>query len=118
MDSKNQEQKKPPHTIDQLFIMYSKFQNIRQDIDGKTITLRQIDKWFRQAKLFDKTNPNQLTTTDTGVQFFKFKKKHLTLDEFQKFLEDLCETKEIDLEEVKDKLLFSGVPGKAAGATD
>lgn len=115
MDSRNQEQKKPPHTMEQLFVLYSKFQNIRPDVDGKSITLRQIDKWFRQAKLFEKT---KLTTTDTGVQFFKFKKKQLTLNEFQKFLEELCETKEMDLEELKDKLLFSGVPGKAAGTME
>lgn len=112
---KVQEKKKPGHTIEQLFVLYAKFHNIRPDADGKTISLRQIDKWFRQAKLFDKT---KLTTTDTGVHFFKFKKKALTPADFYKFLEDLCESKEMDLEEVKDKLVVCGVPGKAAMATD
>lgn len=33
------------------------------------ITLRQLDKWLDQAEILDM---NKITTTDTGMLFFKF----------------------------------------------
>lgn len=53
--------------LDQQFINFAKFGDTKAD--GKTITLTQIDKWFKQAPVFDK----KLTTTDTGIAFNKFK---------------------------------------------
>lgn len=36
---------------------------------GPTIALSQIDKWFKQAKVFNK----KFSTTDTGICFGKLK---------------------------------------------
>lgn len=49
------------------FKAYSQFGDSQSD--GKTITLKNSDKWMKEAKLFTKT----FTTTDTGIAFSKFK---------------------------------------------
>lgn len=53
--------------LEQQFINFSKFGDTKSD--GTTITLTLIDKWFKQAQIFDK----KITTTDTGITFNKFK---------------------------------------------
>ena len=57
-------------SLDEQFGLFSKFGDTKSD--GKTITLTQIDKWFKQAAIFDK----KLTTTDTAIAFNKFKYNH------------------------------------------
>lgn len=51
-----------------LFTNYAKFGEGGKS-DGTTITLKNADKWMKQAKVFTKS----LTTTDTGICFSKFK---------------------------------------------
>lgn len=55
-------------TLEQQFILFSKFGDTKSD--GKTITLTQCDKWMKQAKIID---GKKVTTTDTGICFNKFK---------------------------------------------
>lgn len=55
-------------TLEQQFILFSKFGDTKSD--GKTITLTQCDKWMKQAKIID---GKKITTTDTGICFNKFK---------------------------------------------
>ncbi|KAJ8915061.1 hypothetical protein NQ315_014316 [Exocentrus adspersus] len=74
---------------------------------GKMITLTQIDKWFKQADIFNK----ELTMTDTGLTFIKFKVRAIPYHDFLKFLEDLANQKDIPVEQLKEKLQTCGVPG-------
>ncbi|XP_030749203.1 TPPP family protein CG45057-like [Sitophilus oryzae] len=91
--------------LDQQFINFAKFGDTKAD--GKTITLTQIDKWFKQAQVFDK----KLTQTDTGITFNKFKSKTINFQNFNAFIEDLAGQKKMTPDEIKDKLMECGPPG-------
>ncbi|KAF7268955.1 hypothetical protein GWI33_017984 [Rhynchophorus ferrugineus] len=91
--------------LDQQFVNFAKFGDTKAD--GKTITLTQIDKWFKQAQVFDK----KLTTTDTGIAFNKFKSKTINLTNFLGFIEDLAGQKNIPADDIKEKLMNCGPPG-------
>lgn len=54
--------------LEQQFANFSRFEDDRSD--GKTITLTNVDKWLKQAKLLD---GRKITNTDTGVCFNKMK---------------------------------------------
>ena len=56
-----------PQNFKDIFIQFAKFGDAKSD--GKNITLKNADKWLKQANCFTKT----LTTTDTGISFAKFK---------------------------------------------
>ncbi|XP_050075488.1 tubulin polymerization-promoting protein homolog isoform X2 [Anopheles maculipalpis] len=87
------------------FRAFSKFGDTKSD--GKHLTLSQSDKWMKQAKVIDK----KITTTDTGIHFKKLKSMKLTLDDYNKFLEDLAKTKKVELDEIKNKMANCGAPG-------
>lgn len=91
--------------LDQQFANFAKFGDTKSD--GKTITLTQIDKWFKQAQVIDK----KLTTTDTGICFNKFRSKTITYNDFMAFIEDLAKQKNIQVETMKEKLQSCGLPG-------
>ncbi|XP_050294349.1 tubulin polymerization-promoting protein homolog [Anthonomus grandis grandis] len=97
--------------LDQQFINFAKFGDTKAD--GKTITLTQIDKWFKQAQVFDK----KLTTTDTGIAFNKFKSKTITFQNFIAFIEDLAGQKKIEPDQIKQKLMDCGPPGMNKATT-
>nr|CAH7766663.1 unnamed protein product [Callosobruchus chinensis] len=93
-------------SLEDQFVLFSKFGDTKAD--GKTITLTQIDKWFKQASIFDK----RLTTTDTAISFGKLKSKTITCKDFCSFIDDLANQKKIPADEIKDKLVVScGQPG-------
>uniref|UniRef100_A0A182Y2C4 Uncharacterized protein n=1 Tax=Anopheles stephensi TaxID=30069 RepID=A0A182Y2C4_ANOST len=71
------------------FRAFSKFGDTKSD--GKHLTLSQSDKWMKQAK--------------------KLKSMKLTLDDYNKFLEDLAKTKKVELDEIKTKMANCGAPG-------
>ncbi|CAG9858571.1 unnamed protein product [Phyllotreta striolata] len=75
--------------------------------EGKAITLRQIDFWFDQAKLFD----TRLTKTDTGLAYIEFKSGNISYPQFLTFLDNVAQSKEIDVEVMKNKLMMCGLPG-------
>ncbi|XP_052892475.1 tubulin polymerization-promoting protein homolog [Anopheles moucheti] len=87
------------------FKAFSKFGDTKSD--GKHLTLSQSDKWMKQAKVIDK----KITTTDTGIHFKKLKSMKLTLEDYNKFLEDLAKTKKVELDEIKNKMANCGAPG-------
>lgn len=96
--------------LDQQFVNFAKYGDSAK-IDGKTIMLSQIDKWFIQANIIDR----KLTLTDTGLTFSKFKTRAIPYQDFLKFLEDLAEQKDIPMEQLKEKLQTCGVPGTGKG---
>lgn len=105
--------------LETQFVNFSKFGDTRSD--GKTITLTQIDKWFKQAQVIDK----KLTATDTGICFNKFKSRTITYNDFLVFIDDLAKQKNIHLDIIKEKLQMCGLPGTnkttepaKTGATD
>ncbi|XP_064541047.1 tubulin polymerization-promoting protein homolog isoform X2 [Drosophila montana] len=113
------EETAPKVSFSDQFKAFSKFGDTKSD--GKLITLSQSDKWMKQAKVFDK----QITTTDTGIHFKKFKAMKITLADYNKFLEDLAKTKKVELAQIKQKMAGCGAPGvlsvsagKAAAAVD
>ncbi|XP_044749307.1 tubulin polymerization-promoting protein homolog [Coccinella septempunctata] len=87
------------------FAAFSKFGDSKSD--GKNITLTQIDKWLKQAQVFDK----KLTTTDTGIEFGKLKAKVIDFKTFNQFLDSLAKAKSIPVDEIKNKLVNCGAPG-------
>ncbi|XP_063700893.1 tubulin polymerization-promoting protein homolog [Culicoides brevitarsis] len=97
------------HSLKELFEAYSKFGDPKSD--GKSITLSNSDKWFKQAKVFDK----KLTTVDTGICFKKMKKKAIDFKSFNEYLEDVVKGKDITAADLKAKLTAAGPP--AANAT-
>lgn len=99
------EETAPKVTFSDQFKAFSKFGDTKSD--GRQITLSQSDKWMKQAKVFDK----QITTTDTGIHFKKFKAMKITLPDYNKFLEDLAKTKKVELATIKQKMASCGAPG-------
>ncbi|KAL7733495.1 hypothetical protein ACLKA6_004965 [Drosophila palustris] len=113
------EETAPKVTFSDQFKAFSKFGDTKSD--GKLITLSQSDKWMKQAKVIDK----QITTTDTGIHFKKFKAMKIPLADYNKFLDDLAKTKKVELATIKQKMAGCGAPGvlsvsagKAAAAVD
>lgn len=95
----------PKVTFTDQFKAFSKFGDTKSD--GKLITLSQSDKWMKQAKVIDK----QITTTDTGIHFKKFKAMKISLADYNKFLDDLAKTKKVELAQIKQKMAGCGAPG-------
>ncbi|XP_026669982.1 uncharacterized protein LOC108625721 [Ceratina calcarata] len=74
------------------------------------LPLSQSDKWLISARILDMVT---LTTTDTGLAFFKFRKRALSFDEYMAYLKELAESKSLDLEEMQFKMQICGKPKKA-----
>lgn len=87
------------------FTAFAKFGDTKSD--GKQITLSQSDKWMKQAKVIDK----QITTTDTGIHFKKFKSLKIGFADYKKFLEDLSKTRNVPMGDIVSKLSNCGAPG-------
>lgn len=100
------QQHKPTPGFRQQFQQFSKFGDTKSD--GSHITLSQADKWMKQAKVVD---GKHLTTTDTGIAFKKLKQQKINFKEFETFLEQLSASKNMDVEEIKVKLVNCGAPG-------
>lgn len=71
------------------------------------LPLSQSDKWLSTAGILDM---KKLTTTDTGLCFFKFKKRAISFEEYLSYLQDLATTKNLDLEAMKLKMQTSRKP--------
>ena len=65
------------------------------------LPLSQRDDWPRKAAILDSRN---VTTTDTGLLLFKFRKRAINYEQFLQYIRELAETKDLDLDEVKEKL--------------
>lgn len=53
---------------------------------------------------------SHVTTTEAFLCFFQFRKRAISYDEFQIFLADLAETKNLNLDLVKRKMQTCGKP--------
>jgi len=96
---------KPP-TLREQFRAFSKFGD--KTSEGKSLSLSQSDKWMKQAKVID---GKTLSTTDTAIQFKKFKQVKLTFPEYDKYLTELAKNKNADLAAMKEKMRNCGTPG-------
>ncbi|XP_022125790.1 tubulin polymerization-promoting protein homolog [Pieris rapae] len=94
-------------TLEGQFYEFSRLLDNKRD--GTTITLYRSDFWMRQAKLLD---DRKLTMTDTGILFNKFSKTELDWDEWNQFLDEVCELKQFDEEKVRETLTNCGLPGQ------
>lgn len=99
--------------LKEQFEAYGKFGD--KAADGKTIKLSQSDKWFKQAKVID---GKTITTTDTGIAFRKISKNSpkLTFSDWNKYLDEITNNKNLDANSIKAKLVECGKPG-FTGAT-
>ncbi|XP_049297197.1 uncharacterized protein LOC125771050 [Anopheles funestus] len=100
---------KPP-TLASMFTLFAKYRPTLNSFqgDGKRILLSQSDCWMQQAGLI---GSKHFTLTQTGLTFFEFRKSTLDYEEYLQFLTMLCNEKQVDVEEVKDKLTNCGPPG-------
>lgn len=94
--------------LKEQFEAFAKFGD--KSADGKTIKLSQSDKWFKQAKVID---PKKITTTDTGIAFRKISKNSpkLSFVDWNKYLDEIAKSKNIDCNEIKGQLVDCGKPG-------
>ncbi|CAG0920661.1 unnamed protein product [Notodromas monacha] len=92
-------------TLESQFKAFSKFGDHKSD--GKLITLSNSDKWMKQAGVIDK----KITTTDTAIQFKKFKAMKINCADYKKFLEALATSKKVELEPIIERLKTCGLPG-------
>lgn len=82
--------------------------SFEQNVD--LLPLSQSDKWLISARILDMVT---LTNTDTGLAFFKFRKRALTFEEYLSYLKMLAESKNLNFEEMKYKMQICGKPKKA-----
>lgn len=75
--------------------------------------LSQSDRWLISARILDMIT---ITTTDTGLAFFKFRKRALSYEEYLMYLNNLAETHNLNLETIKHKMQMCGKPKQTASA--
>ncbi|KAI5636997.1 p25-alpha domain-containing protein [Phthorimaea operculella] len=98
-------------TLESQFKEFAK--KMDTDRDGTTINLSNSDFWLRQSKILE---DRELTMTDTGKMFFeKFSTRtEINFEEWVTYLEGLCASKNMDVEQVKMRLTTCGLPGEAS----
>ncbi|XP_076221055.1 tubulin polymerization-promoting protein homolog [Nomia melanderi] len=97
--------------LQDIFKAYCEMDPISSEYNLQLLPLTQSDKWLISARILDMVT---LTTTNTGLAFFKFRKRALSYEEYLLYLEDLAKIGNLDFEELKKKLQASGMPRKAA----
>ncbi|GAB6020380.1 hypothetical protein CHUAL_003088 [Chamberlinius hualienensis] len=95
-------------SLEEVFKLFAKFGDSKSS--GDAITLSNIDKWLKQAKVVD---GKKITTTDTGIYFKQIakNKRHLNFKEVGTFIETLAKNKKVELTEIQKKLAACGPPG-------
>merc|ERR1712198_321964 len=90
------------------FQLFSRFGD--KSSDGTTIKLSQSDKWFKQAGLFKSRG---ISTTDTAIVYKKISKgvPRLSFPAWCKYLNEISNSKKMDVNMIKHKLINCGVPG-------
>ncbi|XP_012277050.1 TPPP family protein CG45057-like [Orussus abietinus] len=71
------------------------------------LPLSQSDKWLKAARILDM---NKVTTTDTGLCFFKFRKRAISFEEYLVYLKDLAQSRGLNFEDMKYEMERSGRP--------
>lgn len=100
----NKEKPSEESSFDELFDAFAEHGG---DDESDGISLRNVDKWFRQAKLTE-----EFTSLDTSVAFSAAGKgeKVLTKEEFKEMVEKLAKEKKKDAQEILQKLGAAGPP--------
>ncbi|KAL6447744.1 hypothetical protein ACFW04_000120 [Cataglyphis niger] len=80
---------------------------ISQHMGVSLIPLSQSNKWLMSAGILDMI---KLTTTNTGLAFFKFRKRALSYDEYLAYLKDLSTSYNLNFEDMKYRMQISGKP--------
>lgn len=80
---------------------------VSQSMGVSLIPLSQSNKWLTSAGILDMV---KLTTTDTGLAFFKFRKRALSYDEYLTYLEDLATSYNLNFEDMKYRMQTCGKP--------
>lgn len=95
-------------SLEDNFKVFAKFGDIKSS--GDAITLSNIDKWLKQAKVVD---GKKVTTTDTGIYFKQIAKtkRNVNFKEFGTFIETLAKNKKLELPDIHRKLSACGAPG-------
>lgn len=75
---------------------------ISKELNVDKIPLTQCDNWLREAEVL---KGDVVSTTDTGLCFFKFRKRAVDYEEFLEFLQDLAKEKNLNFDEIQRKLL-------------
>lgn len=89
------------------FIAYCSMDPVSRSMDVLLIPLSQSNKWLMSAGVLDMI---KLTTTNTGLAFFKFRKRALSYDEYLTYLKDLATSHNLDFEDMKHRMQTSGKP--------
>ncbi|CAK9817992.1 Tubulin polymerization-promoting protein homolog [Anthophora plagiata] len=97
--------------LEDMFVAYCQMDPVSFEQNVELLPLSQSDKWLISARIL---NMITLTTTDTGLAFFKFRKRALNYDEYLTYLEDLATTRNLDFEDMKYKMQTCGMPKKAS----
>lgn len=86
---------------------YCEMDSVSRAQGAKLMPLSQSDKWLFSARILDTV---KVTTTDTGLIFFKFRKRAISYEEYLRYLKDLAEYKNLDFKTMKYKMERSGKP--------
>ncbi|KAK7869328.1 hypothetical protein R5R35_012889 [Gryllus longicercus] len=113
LHEEEEEEEGPPPTFEQLFVVFCKLAD--PECDGTRITLTASNRWMKHARILDNV---KLRETDTGVTFFKFKKSSISYDDYLIFLQDLCDRKEMNFEELKERMTNCQDPRKHSMVSD
>ncbi|CAL7942399.1 unnamed protein product [Xylocopa violacea] len=96
--------------LEEMFEVYCQMDPISFEQNVQLLPLSQSDKWLISARILDMVT---LTTTETGLAFFKYRKRALSFDEYLTYLKDLAESKNLDFDEMKYKMQTCGKPRRA-----
>ncbi|XP_025602797.1 tubulin polymerization-promoting protein homolog [Athalia rosae] len=93
--------------LDVMFAAYCRMDPLSNSLGLKLLPLSQSDKWLASAKILDM---RKVTTTDTGLCFFKFRRRAITFEEYLTYLEDLAQTKGLNIDDMKFAMRRCGKP--------
>ncbi|CAH1959733.1 unnamed protein product [Acanthoscelides obtectus] len=92
--------------LEDQFCIFAKYEQRKED--GTTISLIQMDLWFKQAGVISK----RISVRDLALCFNKVKARRINFNEFCSVIEDLAKQKGISVEVIKAKLTKCAQPGK------
>lgn len=95
------------YTNNNCYIAYCNMDPISHHMNVLSIPLSQSNKWLISAHILDM---DKLTTTNTGLAFFKFRKRALSYEEYLTYLKDLAISYNLNFEDMKYRLQTSGKP--------
>ncbi|OXU24814.1 hypothetical protein TSAR_016593 [Trichomalopsis sarcophagae] len=108
-DNVGKQEKETEVSLNEMFKVYCSLDAISREMNVKLLPLSQIDKWLYKAQILDLHN---VTTTDTGLCFFKFRKRAINYEEFLEYIRDLANIKKLKLDDIKHKLRTCALPAE------